>query len=209
MANDIINILVVDDHIMVIEGMKAILATIPTVKLVAAANNAIEAITALRKHPAVHIAFIDINMPDINGMELCLKIKKEFTYVHVVALSSFIQRSYVSQMINNGASGYLIKSAGKEEIEEAIKTVLKGEIYLSKDINTATLSANNDNLPTLTRREREVLILISQGLTNKEIAEKIFVSQSTVDSHRKNLLAKFNSLNTASLITSAGKMGFL
>ncbi len=203
-----IQIMVVDDHEMVVEGMRSLISKIPGVNFAASAGNAINAIAAMRQSK-IDIAFVDINMPDINGMELCLKVKKEFPGTHVVALSSFIQRSYVSQMISNGASGYLVKSAGKEEIEEAIKAVLKGRIYLSNDINATALSGANDDLPTLTRREKEVLILISQGLTNKEIAEKIFVSQSTVDSHRKNLLAKFNSLNTAALITAAGKMGFL
>ncbi|MBK8847981.1 MAG: response regulator transcription factor [Bacteroidetes bacterium] len=203
-----INIMVVDDHEMVLEGMRNMLARISNVSLVATASNAIDAIAVLKCNQ-VQVAFVDINLPDISGIELCRKIKKEFASIHVIALSSFAQRSYVSQMIANGASGYLIKSAGKEEIEEAIEAVLKNKIYISKQIGAGYLSPVSDAIPTLTRREKEVLLYISQGLTNKDIAEKIFVSQSTVDSHRKNLLAKFNVQNTASLITIAVKLGVL
>jgi DNA-binding NarL/FixJ family response regulator len=204
-----INVLVVDDHAMVLEGMRALLSKIEYIHLKAIASNASSAMEALRFN-AIDVAFIDINLPEVSGIELCSLIKKEFPSIHLIALSSFIQRSYVSKMLQNGASGYLAKSAGIQEIEEAIQTVLSGKLYLSKDINSLSLSDEEKNeIPTLTRREKEVLELISQGLTNKEIADKIFVSQSTVDSHRKNLLAKFKVQNAASLITIAGKMGLL
>lgn len=203
MNNITVNILVVDDHSMVIEGMKAILSKIPAVTLAATACNAFEAIAALRNHP-VDVAFLDINMPDISGIELCAKIKKEFPAVHVLALSTFKQRSYVSQMIANGASGYLLKSAGKEEIEEAIQAVVAGKMFFSIDINnTAPEPPADDEPPTLTRREKEILQLIAEGMTNNEIAEKIFVSPYTVDTHRKNLLSKFEVNNTAMLIKKA------
>ena len=208
MANNLINILVVDDHSMVIEGMRAILEKIPTVKLTATASNAIEAIAALRNN-SIQIVFADINMPDISGIELCEKIKKEFPAVHVLALSTFKQRSYVSEMIKNGASGYLLKSAGKEEIEEAIQTVLTGKMYFSIDINNHTPETSANEPPTLTRREKEILQLISEGFTNNDIATKVFISAYTVDTHRKNLLAKFEVSNTAMLITKAANYGLL
>lgn len=197
-----VNILVVDDHIMVIEGKKAILSKIPMVQLLETAANVVEAIAALKLQP-IHIAFVNIN-PDISGIELCAKIKKELSAVHVLALSTFKQRSYVSQMIGNGASGYLLKSAGKEEIEQAIQDVLAGKMYFSIDINSnAPAPADEDEPPTLTRRETEILQLIAQGMTNNEIAQKIFVSPYTVDTHHKNLLSKFDVGNTALLIKKA------
>src|ERR1700712_285240 len=110
-----IKILLVDDHTMVIEGMKAILEKIDGVEVVGTASNAFDAIAALKK-TKVNVAFIDINMPDISGIELCSKIHKEFPHTQMIALSTFKQRSYVTQMIGNGASGYLLKSADKEEI---------------------------------------------------------------------------------------------
>jgi len=209
MENTTVNILVVDDHSMVIEGMKAILSTIPSIALAATATNAFEAIAALRNCP-VDVAFLDINMPDISGIELCAKIKKEFPAVHVLGLSTFKQRSYVSQMIANGASGYLLKSAGKEEIEEAIQAVTSGKMFFSININSTTPEPPSDDAPpTLTRREKEILILIAEGITNNEIAAKLFISPYTVDTHRKNLLSKFEVSNTALLIKKAAGYGLL
>jgi DNA-binding NarL/FixJ family response regulator len=209
MTSGKINILLVDDHSMVIEGMKSILTQIPGVQVKATASNAFEAIAALRQH-AVDVAFVDINLPDISGIELCTKIKKEFPEVHVLGLSTFKQRSYVSQMIANGASGYLLKSAGKEEIDEAIKNVLAGKMYFSVDINnTKAETLSEDEAPTLTRREKEILKMIAEGLTTNEIAQKIFVSPYTVDTHRKNLLSKFDVSNTALLIKTAATFGLV
>jgi DNA-binding NarL/FixJ family response regulator len=209
MENTTVNTLVVDDHSMVIEGMKAILSTIPGIALAATATNAFEAIAALRNCP-VDVAFLDINMPDISGIELCAKIKKEFPAVHVLGLSTFKQRSYVSQMIANGASGYLLKSAGKEEIEEAIQAVMAGKMFFSIDINSNTPEPpSDDEPPTLTRREKEILKLIAEGITNNEIAAKLFISPYTVDTHRKNLLSKFEVSNTALLIKKASGYGLL
>jgi two-component system, NarL family, nitrate/nitrite response regulator NarL len=209
MSSEKINILLVDDHSMVIEGMKSILAQIPLVQVKATAGNAFEAIAALRENN-IAVAFVDINLPDISGIELCAKIKKEFTHVHVLGLSTFKQRSYVSQMIANGASGYLIKSAAKEEIAQAINDVLAGKMYFSTDINnTKAETITEDEAPTLTRREKEILKLIAEGLTTNDIAQKIFVSPYTVETHRKNLLSKFEVSNTALLIKTAATFGLL
>jgi DNA-binding NarL/FixJ family response regulator len=209
MSSEKINILLVDDHSMVIEGMKSILATLSTVQVKATAGNAFEAIAALRQNN-ITVAFLDINLPDISGIELCTKIKKEFPAVHVLGLSTFKQRSYVSQMIANGASGYLIKSAAKEEIAQAISDVMAGKMYFSTDINNPKPETiTEDEPPTLTRREKEILKLIAEGLTTNDIAQKIFVSPYTVDTHRKNLLSKFEVSNTALLIKTAATFGLL
>ncbi len=209
MENKKINILLVDDHNMVLEGMKAILATITSTHIAATAANALEAIAELRKHP-VDLAFVDINLPDISGIELCSKIKSEFPAVHVIGLSTFKQRSYVSQMIANGASGYLLKSANKEEIEEAITATMSGKMYFSIDINkSSALVISEDEPPTLTRREKEILTLIAKGMKSNEIADQLFLSPYTVDTHRKNLLTKFDANNTAILIKKATEFSFL
>jgi two-component system, NarL family, nitrate/nitrite response regulator NarL len=203
-------ILIVDDHNMVIEGLKSILAQLPHIEVIATAMNAFEAIEALRMHTKINLVLSDINLPDISGIELCAKIKKEFPAVEVIALSTFNQRSYVSQMIQNGATGYLVKSANAVEIDEAIQTVLSGKMYISNDINNETIvAASSDDAPTLTRREKEILIMIAEGMTNNEIADKIFVSHYTVDTHRKNLLIKFEVGNTALLIKKAAGFGLL
>lgn len=119
---------------------------------------------------------MDINLPDISGIDLCIKVKKEFPAIKVIGISTFSERSYISRMIENGASGYLIKSASVEEIAAAIQTVLEGKLYLS-------LSMQQMMHPTstaITKREKEVLKLIADGLTNHQIAERLFISPSTL-----------------------------
>lgn len=145
-------------------------------------------------------------MPEVSGIELTVKIRKEFPAVRVVAMSTFKERSYISQMIQSGASGYLVKSASREEIEEAILSVFEGKLYMSLDINLSAADKVELNaMPVLSSREKEVLQLIADGFTNPQIAAKLFISLHTVDSHRKNLLTKFAVNNTASLIKLAAK----
>jgi DNA-binding NarL/FixJ family response regulator len=200
-----INILIVDDHPMVLEGLKALLSNLDQMTVVGTASNAFDAMDMLKAN-AVDIVIADINLPEVSGIELTAKIKKEFPSIKVLAMSTFKERSYISQMIKNGASGYLVKSASKEEIEAAILSANEGKLYLSLDINSIDLKADiAPDVPVVSRREKEVLQLIVDGLTNPQIAEKLFISLHTVDSHRKNLLAKFNVNNTASLIRMAIK----
>lgn len=200
-----IKVLVVDDHPMVLEGMRSMLSQISFVELTGVAADAFEAIEKIKQHPP-QIVLTDINMPEVSGIELTEKIKKEFPEVKVVAMSTFRERSYISQMIKNGASGYLIKSASREEIEEALLSVHEGKLYMNLDVSMAGIDIQDmANVPVLSRREAEVLQLISDGLTNPQIAEKLFISLHTVDSHRKNLLTKFGVNNTASLIKLAAK----
>lgn len=201
-------ILLVDDHGVVIEGMKAILEKIEPVVVAGTAGNAAEAIAWLKKNNA-DLAFIDINLPDISGIELCAKIRKEFPRTQMIGLSTFKQRSYVTQMIGNGASGYLLKSATKEEIQNAINAVTDGRMYFSTDITSANDTENEDEAPTLTKREKEIMQLIAEGMTSTEIANKLFLSTYTVDTHRKNLLTKFEVNNTALLIKVATKFGII
>lgn len=199
-------LLIVDDHPMVIEGLKTLLAT-AEVRVAGCAGNAFDAVAFLKTSP-VDVVLLDINLPDVNGIDLCKKIKDEFPGVKVLAMSTFNERSYITRMMQHGASGYLLKNASQEEIIEAITAVHAGKKYLSFDVTETllqTAAPENLRLPIVTSREREVLLLIADGLTNPQIAEKLFVSPLTVDSHRKNLLTKFNVRNTASLIALAMK----
>ena len=199
----------VDDHPMVIEGMKAMLNQIRYVELCATASNAYEAMEKVKENQP-DLVITDINMPEIIGVELTSKLKKEFPNLKIIGMSTFNERSYISQMIQNGADGFLVKSASKEEIETAISSVLDGKMYLSSDAGISNSEQKElKNQPTLTRREKEILTLISEGFTNPQIAEKLFISLYTVETHRKNLLSKFNTNNTASLIKIAATNGLL
>lgn len=209
MAKNKIKVLIVDDHPMVLEGMRSMLAEINFVSISGTAVNAYEAIQQIKASPP-DILITDINMPEISGIELTAKVKKEFPEVKVIAMSTFKERSYISQMIQSGASGYLVKSASKEEIEEAILSVHEGKLYMSLDINlSADEKQNIGKAPVISSREKEVLELIADGLTNPQIAAKLFISMHTVDSHRKNLLTKFGINNTASLIKLAAKYNMI
>ncbi|WP_108424440.1 response regulator [Flagellimonas amoyensis] len=200
---DNIKVIVVDDHPMVIEGMKAMLNQIRSVQVCAFASNAYEALDKVNEH-LPDLVITDINMPEISGVELASKLKKDFPQIKIIGMSTFNERSYILQMMQNGADGYLIKSASKEEIEEAIVSVMNGKIYLSVDTAMTTQERRDiKTQPVLTRREKEILQLIGDGLTNPQIAEKLFISLNTVDTHRKNLLLKLDANNTASLVRQA------
>ena len=194
---------------MVIEGMKAMLNQIRYVELCATASNAYEAMEKVKENQP-DLVITDINMPEISGVELTSKLKKEFPNLKIIGMSTFNERSYIAQMIQNGADGFLVKSASKEEIETAISSVLDGKMHLSSDAGISNSEQKElKNQPTLTRREKEILTLISEGFTNPQIAEKLFISLYTVETHRKNLLSKFNTNNTASLIKIAATNGLL
>jgi DNA-binding NarL/FixJ family response regulator len=206
---DKIKVLVVDDHPMVLEGMRSMLSQINFVQIAGIASNAYEAVE-LVKSASPQIVITDINMPEISGIELALKIRTEFPQVKIIAMSTFKERSYIAQMVQNGASGYLVKSASKEEIEEAILSVYEGKLYMSLDISLSSSDKQQlDNIPVLSSREKEVLQLIADGMTNPQIAAKLFLSMHTVDSHRKNILTKFSVNNTASLIKLAAKFNMI
>ncbi|WP_439557108.1 response regulator [Dyadobacter sp.] len=203
-----VKILIVDDHPLVLEGLKSLLADCEGILVVGTAANAIDAIAFL-KNNEVDLAFLDINLPDISGIELCKKVKEQFPTVKTLALSTFNERAYVSRMIQNGASGYLIKSSGKEEILEAIRQVQAGGYFMNVNFDQASSPAPTKTVPFLTRREKEVLLLIAEGLTNAQIATQLFVSVTTVNTHRQNLLMKFEVSNTASLIKLAAGLGLI
>lgn len=206
-----VRIFIIDDHPMVVAGLHSLLRGLKNIEVTGAVSNPFEAIPFLKKNKT-DIVLLDINLPDMSGIDLCKKINKEFPQIKIIGMSTFSERSYISRMIANGAAGYLIKSASAEEIAEAIETVLQDKMYLSVSLEHVVKPLSilpSDSLPKLTKREKEILHLISEGLTNHQIAEKLFISPLTVDSHRKNLLTKLDANNTASLIKIAVQNGLV
>ncbi|MBV4360489.1 response regulator [Pinibacter aurantiacus] len=198
-----ISIFIVDDHYMVIEGIRSLFQHEKNVVWLGHATNAASCLAFL-KQQLPDIILLDINLPDKSGIDLCKEIKTLYPTVCVIGLSTFNQQSFIEKMMANGASGYVLKNATQKELMDSFETVMKGRAYLSHEV-AQMLRSNEaaDDAPVLTRREKEVLELIAEGLTNNEMAEKLFVSASTIDTHRKNLLMKLNAKNTAELVKLA------
>lgn len=202
-----ISIFIVDDHYMVIEGIRSLLQNEKTIEWMGHATNAASCLSFLKQQQP-DIILMDVNLPDRNGTELCRDVKELYPSVLVLGLSTFNQQAVIRNMVDNGASGYLLKNASKKEILEAIATVLQGKQYLSFEA-ALSIKETDKKLPVITRREKEILSLIARGLTNAEIAEKLFVSIPTVNTHRRSLLEKFDVKNTALLIGKAIQYGFV
>jgi len=200
----ITKVFIVDDHYMVIEGIRSLLQQEKSIEWAGHATNASSCLAFLQQQ-LPDVILMDINLPDKNGIDLCKEVKEKFPSVFIIGLSTFNQQSFIQKMISNGASGYVLKNATQEELLEAIQTVIKGKMYLSEEASQS-LHKEDAGAIMLTRREKEVLELIADGLTNNEIAQKLFISVTTVDTHRKNLLAKFGAKNIASLIKAAVHM---
>ncbi|WP_295119592.1 response regulator transcription factor [uncultured Chitinophaga sp.] len=202
-----ISVFIVDDHYMIIEGIRSLLQNEQEIEWIGHATNAASCLAFLQNRQS-DVLLMDINLPDKSGIDLCKEVKDQYPSVLVIGLSTFNQQTYIEKMISNGASGYVLKNATQPELMEAIKTVVSGKDYLSLEA-AQVLRKNNTNAVMLTRREKEVLELIADGLTNPEISQKLFVSLSTIETHRKNLLAKFGVNNTASLVMVAVKSGLI
>ncbi len=200
-----IRVFIVDDHPVVIEGIHSLLQNEKDMAWVGQAMNAQSCLGFFVNNTA-DVVLMDISMPGMEGVELCAVMKEKYPGIMILGLSTFNQGLYIKKMVENGASGYILKNSSKEELIKAIHAVHEGYIYFSGEVGMALQEYQKSlmqKLPTLTAREKEILALIAEGYTNPQIAEKIFLSPFTVDSHRKNLLAKLDVKNTASLIRLA------
>ncbi|MFN3917220.1 MAG: response regulator [Flavobacteriales bacterium] len=207
----VIRVLLVDDHDMLRQGLAAFLASEKDIKVVAEASDGVD-VEKILSETAVDVVLIDINMEQQNGIVTTQQIKSLFPDIRVLGLSMHKEDNYIRKLMEEGASGYLIKSSGKDELVEAIRTVYKGNTYLSKEVSQILINSIispskatddiQDYVP-LSEREIEILILIADEYTNNEIANKLNLSPRTVDAHRRNLLEKTGSKNTAGLVRFA------
>lgn len=195
-------IFIADDHYMIIEGIRSLLMNEENIEWMGHAMNGASCLASISEQQP-DVLLLDINLPDISGIELCLELTKNYPDMNILGLSSYNQLSYIQKMMSNGASGYLLKNAEKDEILDAIETVMSGKKYFSKEAAAMIQENRNKKIPAVTRREKEVLQLIADGYTNHQIAEKLFISSATVDTHRTSLLSKFEVKNTANLIRIA------
>jgi len=204
-----IRIVLADDHQLFRNGLKMLLETLPEFEIAGEASNGIEFLDVLKNCDA-DIALMDINMPEMDGVEATRRGIRLCPSLSVIALSMYGEEEYYYKMVDAGAKGFLLKDSDIFEVKEAILTVKKGGSFFSQELlhhviqkikhrESETKSAN------LSKREKEILLKICEGLSNQEIAENLFISKRTVDKHRANLLGKTNSKNTASLILFAIK----
>ena len=200
-----VSVFIVDDHHMVIEGIRSLLLNEKNIEWMGHATNA-ESCLSFLKQQKPDVILMDINLPDKSGTDLCKEVKQLYPSVLILGLSTFNQQPIIKNMMDNGASGYVLKNATKEELMSAINTIMTGKTYLSFEA-ASSLREQPQNIPLISRREKEVLLLIAEGFTNGEIAEKLFISVPTVNTHRKSLLEKFEAKNTAILIGKAIKHG--
>ncbi|KPM32783.1 Two component transcriptional regulator, LuxR family protein [Croceitalea dokdonensis DOKDO 023] len=207
-------IAITDDHVLVLNGIKAMLANTPEIDVVGTYDNGQQTLKKINLDKP-DILLLDINLPDINGIELCKTLLKQYPELKILALTNFEEISFVKRMLSNGASGYLLKNTQKTELIEALKTVLEGRQYLQDKIekklmNYALGRQNSETfIPKLTRREKEVLEAISEELTTQEISKKLFVSIKTVETHRMNLMSKLGAKNSVGIIKKAIDCGLL
>jgi DNA-binding NarL/FixJ family response regulator len=203
-----IKVFITDDHYMVVEGIRSMLLMEKNIEWMGHAMTAASCMAFLSQQQP-DVLLLDINLPDKSGIDLCKEIKEKYPDIQILGLSSFNQQSYIQKMIQNGASGYVLKNASGEEIIRAIEAARQGDTFLSSEASMTMRENKDARIPVITRREKEVLMLIAEGLTNKEIAEKLFISITTVDTHRNSLLSKFNVKNTANLISLAAQFNFI
>ena len=203
-----ITILIIDDHPLVSDGVATMLKGVDYIEVLGACKTGAEALQFLQsEHPDVIL--LDISLPDIDGLELCTIIRKINKQVKIIGLTSTNEAGFITQLLSKGGNGYLLKNMERDDLIEAINEVLNDKIFLSKAANQKILEQYNNvtdalnNVPVLTRREKEILQLLYEGFTGPQIAEKLFLSPYTIETHRKNLLQKLNVNSTQLMIRYA------
>jgi len=209
-----IKVLIADDHKIIRVGLRGILEREEDIEVIGEAEDGNDVIEVL-KNNVTDVVLMDIDMGRSNGIDTTQKVKASYPDVHILALTMHEEQDNIVRMLEAGASGYLLKNAGREELLAAIHTVVKGDSYFSNTVSatllkvltnlkrkSSSIPSNNNNTP-LSNREIEVLRLIAQEYSNGEIAEKLFISVRTVDTHRRNILDKLQVKNTAGLVKYA------
>lgn len=207
-----IKLFIVDDHKLFLEGISSLLNTLPQIEVCGTATNGKDAIASLKNLP-VDVILLDINMPEMDGLEVLRIIQKKYANIKVVMLTMLNTPQIIQEVIEAGASGYLLKNAEKDELTACIESVFKGEIYFGEDVKNAVLnsfrSSKSTDAVVLTPREKEVLVLICNEFTSQEISEKLFLSINTIESYRKNLFDKTGAKNVAGLVKFAYENGLI
>lgn len=200
----IINIVIADDHQLFIDGIKSILSEEIGISIIGEANNGLELIQLIENGIKPHIILTDIRMPILDGITATRMLSKSHPKIHILALSMYDQSIDVIEMLEAGAKGYVTKNVERKELVSAIHTLIKGEYYFSKnlpkDIKAWFERENNPKEKNLTRREKEILLLLAKGRTSTEMATELKISKYTIDTHRKNIHKKLGIKSNTGLV---------
>jgi len=214
-STKLIRVLLADNHTLVRAGLRALLQNIEGIQVVAEAGDGREALHLIAVHQP-DLVLMDIAMPEMNGLEATAHVVKEFPQVRVMILSMHANEEYVLQALRSGAMGYVLKDAGISELELAVRAIVRGETYLSPAVSkhvvadyVRRVSSEPSSLEQLTSRQREILQLIAEGRTTKEIADLLYVSVKTVETHRLQLMKRLNIHDVAGLVRYAIRMGLV
>lgn len=213
-----IKILIADDHTMFVDGIASILKLESDMEVVATASTGVE-IFQIIDNQDIDLILLDVNLPDTTGIEVSKRLNQERPDLKILVISMFNQESYVTEILKYGALGYILKNTDKTELLKAIRMVYSGKSYFSKKVTDTivqSLMKNQESqpsskgfIPKISRREQEVLALIAEEYTTQEIADKLFINNKTVESHRRSLLVKFGARNSVGLIRTALEKGLL
>jgi len=209
-----VKVLIVDDHPLVADGIKTMLSNTDHIQIIGVCKNAADTL-AFSEIQDADVILLDISLPDIDGLRLCEMLRKNKISSKIIGLTSTNEAGIIAGLLQRGGNGYLLKSMERAELIEAIQVVQSGRIYLSKAANEKVLEQFHsshsalDTLPVLTRREKEILQLLNEGLNGPQIAEKLFLSVYTIETHRKNLMQKLNVSSTNLLLKVARDLRLL
>lgn len=202
-----IKILIADDHQMLLDGIKSLLKGEKNYEIIGQANDGKTALEIMEKN-LPHILLTDINMPGMGGYELTKEVKKKFPSVKIIGLSMFNDRAVITDMLAAGVSGYILKNTGKEELLQALQKVFDGGVFYSTEVSEQMMRTFSEEKKeteaiTLTTREIEIVKLIAKEYSNAKIAEELFISERTVETHRKNIFRKTNTKSVIGLLNYA------
>jgi DNA-binding NarL/FixJ family response regulator len=206
-------ILIADDHQMFIDGLRSILDKQNNIEIVAEALNGVQAVKMAGENN-IDLVLMDVNMPKLNGIEAARTIKEQFPNVKILLLTMYGTRDFIEKALEINVDGYILKNTGKEELMTAIATLMRNEKFYSEEVKNSFMGSfarktSNVQEVHISKREVEVLKLVAQELTTAQIADKLFISHHTVDTHRKNLLSKLGLKNAAGLVKFAMQKGYI
>ncbi|MCO6460034.1 MAG: response regulator transcription factor [Saprospiraceae bacterium] len=218
MSDSKIQVMVVDDHKMFVEGVQAIFSGSSRIEVVKTVHDGNDVMKAIEQTPGLDIILLDINLPHINGLELTKMISKKYPGIRILILSMYNNAEYIKEVLKEGASGYVLKNTDHEELLNAIQSVYAGNQFYSQSVTQTMMNSfakksqgnNTDILQVkISKREKEILGLIIKEHTAQEIANMLFISLHTVETHRSNLMSKLGVRNSAGLVRVALENGLV